>query len=209
MKIIAAFLLSLLAVATAVCPNDCSKSGSCGLNDKCECHSNSLGEPAFTGHDCSLRTCPKGTAWAGDIVGTNDAHPRMECSNKGICDRGSGECKCFEGYDGMACERTLCPNECSNRGICMTQKALAEAAGTTYETPWDATKHVGCKCDLGYRGPDCSQKECPSGEDVLNGDGAAEGRDCSGRGLCNYQEGVCDCFHGYFGNRCQYQTVLQ
>jgi len=134
-----------------------------------------------------------GTAWAGDIVGTNDAHPRMECSNKGICDRGSGECKCFEGYDGMACERTLCPNECSNRGICMTQKALAEAAGTTYETPWDATKHVGCKCDLGYRGPDCSQKECPSGEDVLNGDGAAEGRDCSGRGLCDYQEGVCEC----------------
>lgn len=187
-----------------------------------------------------------GTAWAGDIVGTNDAHPRMECSNKGICDRGSGECKCFEGYDGMACERTLCPNECSNRGICMTQKALAEAAGTTYETPWDATKHVGCKCDLGYRGPDCSQKECPSGEDVLNGDGAAEGRDCSGRGLCDYQEGVCECksigcrgsvlqgctsalpssfclrflsqsldsptrigFHGYFGNRCQFQTVLQ
>jgi hypothetical protein len=32
-------------------------------------------------------------------------------------------------------------------------------------------KHVGCVCDLGYRGPDCSLEECPSGPDVLLGDG--------------------------------------
>lgn len=202
------FLAGMASLASAYCPNGCSSNGSCGINDKCTCYTAPNGDPAWMGHDCSLRTCPYGAAWAAPPVAVNDSHPRMECSNKGICDRGSGECRCFEGYDGMSCERTLCPNECSNRGICMTQRALAEAGGATYDAPWDAEKHVGCKCDIGYRGPDCSLKECPSGPDVLNGDGAAQGRDCSGRGLCNYSDGLCECFHGYYGNRCQHQTVL-
>ena len=53
-----------------------------------------------------------------------------------------------------------------------------------------------------------SVEECPSGKDVLLGYGASEGRDCSGRGLCNYDSGLCECFTGYFGTRCQYQTIL-
>ena len=163
---------------------------------------------AWTGYDCSLRTCPKGKAWVGEVVSTNNAHPVVECSNKGICDRKNGNCQCFAGYGGKACERTTCPNECSKRGVCMTIEALAAEFGATYSTPWDAKKHVGCKCDSGYRGPDCSLKECPSGEDVLGGHGSAQGRDCSGRGLCHYGSGLCECFEGYFGDRCQFQTVL-
>ena len=176
--------------------------------DKCTCYQGPNGDDAWMGHDCSLRTCPKGHAWVGPSIAANDAHPLMECSNKGLCDREKGECECFENYDGKACERTICPNECSNRGICMTQMALAAANGASYVTPWDAEKHVGCKCDIGYRGPDCSQKECPSGTDVLGGDGNVKGRDCSGRGLCDYGTGLCSCFMGYYGNRCQHQTVL-
>ena len=176
--------------------------------DKCTCYNRPDGEPAWTGNDCSLRTCPKGVAWVGSPLALNDAHPVMECSNKGLCDRNTGECNCFSNYEGRACERTVCPNDCSGRGICMTQKALAAEYGATYATPWDAEKQVGCKCDIGYRGPDCSLKECPSGNDVLGGDGAAQGRDCSGRGLCDYSQGLCKCFMGYYGNRCQYQTVL-
>jgi len=38
-----------------------------------------------------------------------------------------------------------------------------------YSTPWDAEKQLGCVCDLGQRGPDCSLFECPSGGDVLKG----------------------------------------
>ena len=61
--------------------------------------------------------------------------------------------------EGIACERTVCPNDCNGRGICYTAKQLASNAVTTYSTPWDAMKHVGCVCDLGYRGPDCSLRE--------------------------------------------------
>ena len=38
-------------------------------------------------------------------------HGMSECSNQGACDRKSGECDCFDGYEGIACERTnLCRN---------------------------------------------------------------------------------------------------
>ena len=132
----------------------------------------------------------------------------VECSNKGICDRKSGECACFANYEGIACERTVCPNKCSDAGVCFTQERLADEASSLYTTPWDADKHVGCVCDIGRRGPDCSLVECPSGPDVMKGSGNEAGRDCSGRGLCDYTSGTCNCFHGYYGTKCEYQTVL-
>lgn len=95
-------------------------------------------------------------AWVGYVVNANDAHPTVECSNKGTCDRTTGECACFANYEGIACERTVCPNNCNNAGICFTEYQLAAEASRVYSTPWDANKHVGCVCDLGRRGPDCS-----------------------------------------------------
>ena len=65
-----------------------------------------------------------------------------------------------------------------------------------------------CLCDAGYRGPSCEFQECPSGTDPLDGYGNEAGRDCSGRGLCNFNEGTCPCFSGFFGTRCQYQTTI-
>ena len=162
------------------------------------------------------------TAWIGDVAGANDVHPVVECSNKGLCDRSTGECICFANYDGIACERTICPNLCSDAGVCFTLSQIAQDNSRVYSTPWDANKQVGCVCDLGRRGPDCSLSklphpwhhlltrtvECPSGPDVLKGYGNESGRDCSGRGICDYTSGVCNCFQGYYGTRCEYQTVL-
>lgn len=208
MSMLALLLLALISMVAAYCPNGCSGHGSCGADDVCTCYNRIDGDPAWTYPDCSARTCPKSKAWVGEVVDANNAHPVVECSNKGICDRKSGECACFANYEGIACERTVCPNKCSDAGVCFTQERLADEASSLYTTPWDADKHVGCVCDIGRRGPDCSLVECPSGPDVMKGSGNEAGRDCSGRGLCDYTSGTCNCFHGYYGTKCEYQTVL-
>nr|BAI39491.1 mastigoneme protein [Ochromonas danica] len=191
-----------------LCDNSCSGHGICTLNNNCKCYVGSDGEDDWTGPDCSLRTCPKDYAWVGEVIGANDLHPRVECSNKGICNRQTGMCECFLGYDGIACQRSMCPENCNYRGACFPERILADKAGRKYEVPWDAMKAVGCLCDVGYRGPACDEQECPSGPDPLDGFGNEAGRDCSGRGVCNYDSGLCTCFSGFFGNRCQHQTVL-
>lgn len=190
------------------CENSCSGNGVCELNVNCRCHVGLDGEDAYVGADCSLRTCPKDFAWVGDVVNANDLHPWVECSNKGSCDRKTGACECFPGYDGVACQRTVCPMNCNDRGICWPEKHLADKQNRVYTKPWDNMKHVGCYCDTGYRGPACELQECPTGADPLDGYGAETGRDCSGRGICDYNTGTCGCNSGFFGTRCQYQSTL-
>jgi len=226
-----------------LCENSCSGNGVCERNTNCKCYNGMDGEVAWVGAgegmrqlssldwsnyliyyliffvDCSLKTCPKDFAWVGDVVNSNDLHPWVECSNKGLCDRKSGACECFPGYDGVACQRTICPNNCNDRGTCWPEKHLAAKAGLgtnvgfaagqyQYSKPWDAMKHVGCYCDPGFRGPACELQECPTGTDPLDGYGNEAGRDCSGRGQCDYSSGICSCFSGFFGTKCQYQSTL-
>ncbi|KAG6968017.1 hypothetical protein JG688_00006034 [Phytophthora aleatoria] len=200
----------------AYCPNGCNAQGTCGKNDKCTCYERqdqetaSIKYLAFKGADCSLRTCPYGDAWVQVPTATNTAHSLAECSNRGLCDYGTGHCMCFAGYEGKACERSECPNECNSRGICLTLAAIIAGRPTpplAYGA-WDANKHMGCFCDQGYRGPDCSLKECPSGDDVLLAFGQNQGRDCGGRGKCNYESGECECFPGYYGTACDSQTTV-
>ena len=196
-------------VALSQCPNSCSGHGSCSAFGFCHCYARAQSsEHAWTQHDCSEKTCPKSLGWMSRATSDSGDRRRIECSGKGMCDRKSGECKCFDGYDGKACSRTICRGNCNNRGRCVTQEVLAYEASKTYSSPWDALKHVGCVCDLGARGPDCSLEECPSGSDVLLGKGNNFGRDCSGRGICDYSNGICKCFQGFFGTRCQSQTIL-
>ena len=140
----------------------------------------------------------------------NGGHVRMlECAGKGICDRKFGMCTCATGFSGRACERAECPNDCSGAGTCLTQEGLAMATSKTYSEPWDAQKNVGCQCDAGYRGVDCSLRECKSGYDPHSDTWANTfGRDCSGRGVCDYSSGNCKCFRGWFGEMCQNQVDI-
>ena len=104
----------------------------------------------------------------------------------------------------------MCPNQCSGHGGCQTEARFAQAgltANAVYNG-YEGLQQYGCKCDNGYRGADCSQVECPSGDDVMGGDGGSQGMDCSGRGLCNYAIGVCNCFRGFYGARCEQQSTL-
>jgi len=56
--------------------------------------------------ELSTGTCPSGKAWADKAYATDKAHQLVECSNGGVCDRKSGQCQCFEGYTGHACQRS-------------------------------------------------------------------------------------------------------
>jgi len=196
-------LFALVGFAAAACPNGCSGNGVCGANDKCSCFQN------WQGPDCSGRTCPYALAWADTADGTNSAHYYAECSNKGVCDRKTGECKCFDGYEGKGCRRSTCPEGCSGHGTCeyidelagdfydrrtgpgarysathgtkqgSTSTTAVPLSNTVADTDntrmyhgflyqlWDAQKIQGCKCDLGYSGPDCASRVAPRGDDPL------------------------------------------
>lgn len=103
----------------------------------------------------------------------NSAHDYMECSNKGTCNRETGACECFDGYDGVACQRASCPGfpaQCSSHGVCKSAAQLANADyGNVYKL-WDRYISMGCECDPGYYGPDCSLRDCKFGVDPLYAD---------------------------------------
>jgi hypothetical protein len=153
----------------------------------------------------------------------NLAHQEVECSGRGSCDHASGRCQCEGGFTGEACQRTTCPNDCSGHGVCQDLRRFASdfasesGLSISYDTAYDARKQMGCSCDDGFRGPDCSMVECPSGADPMGGFGgdgndehgtAGVAHDCSGRGLCDYSSGICNCFTGFYGERCEMQTTF-
>jgi len=104
----------------------------------------------------------------------NTAHYYMECSNKGVCDRATGTCNCIEGYDGSACQRASCPTTstgvCSGHGTCESIKTLASWDSNNIYDLWDEDSTMGCNCDGGYSGPDCSERICKYGYDPLYSD---------------------------------------
>ncbi|CAN0065276.1 unnamed protein product, partial [Discosporangium mesarthrocarpum] len=104
---------------------------------------------------------------ADGTVLTNTAHAYTECSNKGICDRETGTCVCFTAYEGSSCQRASCPNDCSGHGVCKTVRELTTDDYDNIYELWDADKGMGCDCDPGYAGYDCSSRLCPYGIDPL------------------------------------------
>ena len=191
--------------------------------------------PAFTGADCSERTCPSGMSWAAPLRADNDHTTRVECSGVGSCDRKTGACACAPPYTGVGCRRTECPNDCNGHGTCLDQAEIARAhshyadlpeEATMYSTPhssletslytgamyheaFDSFMNFGCVCKGQFHGPDCSIKRCPSSDDTMGGRGRSHGRTCSGRGVCNEITGHCSCFRGYFGSTCETITALE
>jgi hypothetical protein len=203
-----AIAAAMASVALAECPGGCSGNGVCGPRDMCTCFKNFMGNdcalrvcPFGYAHvdtpkgdinmDRSVNTAgtilansqmyPGGTyEWTNPAAAAQEAHFYMECSNEGICDRATGLCVCYPGYEGSACQRAKCPNACNNRGVC---KSMAQVAANgdrelsitgnprgnvkTAYTLWDADKGYQCVCDPGFEGPDCSKRSCKVGVDPL------------------------------------------
>lgn len=96
----------------------------------------------------------------------NTGHEYMDCSNKGTCNHETGFCECMPGFEGEACQRAACPNNCNNKGTCQTIEQIAKNSFATYKL-WNKETTMGCVCDPGYHGPDCSLRKCKFGVDPL------------------------------------------
>nr|BAH60835.1 tubular mastigoneme protein [Ochromonas danica] len=166
----------------AACDNNCSGHGTCSTDDVCECYDNWGVGLSHDSGDCSDRICPYELAWVDTPDNTVAFHKYAECANRGICNRETGECQCFDGYEGKGCQRSTCPNACSGHGTCEYIEELA--FGETWndyskqyfiEDPktfpyhgWDNRKIRTCVCDPTYGDVDCSKRLCPYGNDVLD-----------------------------------------
>lgn len=100
------------------------------------------------------------------------AHEYAECSNAGICNRKTGICDCFEGFEGAGCQRMKCPkgidgNDCSGHGICQSLNRIARKNFESKYGLWSKDIIQGCICDAGFYGFDCSFRTCKHGLDPL------------------------------------------
>lgn len=194
------------SVVDAECPNGCSGNGDCMAKDMCECYKSFQGNDCadrtcLFGHahvdtpkgDIDMdqdresagpilvnsQQFPEGTyEYFNQDAANEEAHFYMECSNKGICDRSTGLCQCFDGYEGNGCQRTTCPGRCNGHGTCESIRELGLKAGgtlfgaegaagpVTYDL-WDSNSTYGCRCDPWYYGPDCNRRHCKVGVDPL------------------------------------------
>jgi len=187
-------LASYLLCIDAKCDNACSGHGTCTTDDVCQCYDNFGSGLSHDTGDCSDRICPYEIAWVDNPNVLGQFHKYMECAGKGVCDRTTGECACFEGFEGKGCARAACPNACSGHGICdyiedltygatwndytdMTSSTsqnvgsvslFSDFAKTFPYTLWDKTKSRRCTCDATYGDLDCSKRLCPYGTDVLD-----------------------------------------
>lgn len=190
----AGIITSMLAMASAECPNGCSSHGKCTAYDMCLCYRN------WMSNDCSERVCQFGLAHVdtpkGDLdasSGVLDGTDITVALNSEMYPYGT-----TEQFPAMMAGDDYLDNtahyymECSNKGICDRE------AGT-------------CECFPGYEGSACQRASCPS-----NG-----GATCSGHGTCETIKQIaaadndniyelwdekatmgCVCDAGYYGADC-------
>ncbi|XP_008334106.1 tenascin isoform X1 [Cynoglossus semilaevis] len=84
--------------------------------------------------------------------------------------------------------------QCSSGSGCCGAQVTGEVATKPYcngHGNWSA-ESCSCTCEPGWRGPNCTEPECPN--------------DCQDQGRC--VDGKCDCFEGFDGDDCSVEVCL-
>ena len=147
-------------------------------------------EPGWRGVGCELRSCPGSTGPDGGPDQQCGAEGCVECSGNGVCDTGSGECKCAAPWHGPGCDRYGCgPEGCGPHGLCVqagvapssssSWRALEEGGGGG-EGARPTRRRYACACEPGWGGADCRSRLCSD--------------ECSHAGWC--LNGTCTCYPG-------------
>lgn len=137
-------LACLVYVSLSSCANlgYCNGHGLCKHNNQCECFEGwgaASDVTTYRAADCSTRVCPSGMSWGDIPTASGENHRMSECSDKGWCDRVKGQCTCVDGFEGSACQRMKCPNDCSGHGRCMTMERLASKSTAIPLTEYPTT----------------------------------------------------------------------
>lgn len=108
----------------------CHDHGTCFQN-KCTC------DPGWEGTACHVPVCLNSNT-TGLVCGGGGVAGVGECVVDPLpLPLGKAECACYEGKDGVTCQRPSCPNGCSGNGVCFESK---------------------CLCFDGFHGAACGQK---------------------------------------------------
>lgn len=135
--------------------------------------------------------------------GTKENEP---CSNRGSCDLTTGVCSCYTGYatsDGLGQpgDRGDCGDVTDTIATC-PGSTICSGHGTCSNSP-----QYRCTCYDGWTSGDCSKRTCPLGhawfDEASNDDVAHALLECSGKGLCVEESGVCSCDENYEGAACE------
>lgn len=130
---------------------ECSNKGLCDrISGMCECLA------GYDGAACQRASCPS-KANSG-TPGSGQSSPGSNLMFKVFNGRTS--------FTGRATTVSQ-TDQCSGHGTCMTIEQLAFMDHSNVYDLWDKDVSMGCKCDPGYTGPDCSDRTCLSGVDPL------------------------------------------
>jgi len=145
-----------------------------GPEQRCSCN------PEFFGDACQYTKC--GGFGPLSILYTDTAEGT--CSNRGKCDRVTGECTCHPGYlhgPKQACDYKFAPPSKNGK----QDNKCSEGRGA-----YDGQRGR-CDCQDKYFGPGCEEMKCPNENGILYP--AISGASCTSRGVCDTKTGECTC----------------
>jgi len=231
---ILAVIAALLVSTYAYCPNLCSGHGTCTNEDKCSCYTQkgtdgggaSGSRVAWTGPDCSLRTCPISSSFAGGAPDLYANQINIDTSESAL-QAHSVTTQEYSGIGEFAASSAsgYYPPTDTKRG---SEIILASALDSTISytlTVYKVSTFTYASSNDGFQVffyepvPTAVSTAIGNGDTYVlkfpkKGDGVFNSRnpptvngvhaklECSGQGICNRESGNCECFAGYGGEAC-------